>query len=214
MDSASKTCHPCRSRAESRNTALVSKPRVPTRSCPHGPTRGNTRTVSPGSEKGQYSALRPLDEAIPGEFDLEGWDSDDDRDNRGPETCLSPPLTPERKKRKGQATFSKGSSPLCPPMIHLFSPLERQLTGIPAVGREMARSGRQARKHLVSESSHLDPPPPNGEMVTAERAPTRASSSSSSRLDFGPYSALRSFDQADPRELAREGWNSDAAQRR
>jgi hypothetical protein len=70
------------------------------------PKRGSTRTVSPGSEKGPYSALRPLDEALPGELDLEGWDSDDDRDNRDPETCLSPSLTPERKKSKGQATFS------------------------------------------------------------------------------------------------------------
>ena len=40
----------------------------------------------------------PRPEALPGELDLEGWDSDDDRDNRGPETCLSPFPVPERKK--------------------------------------------------------------------------------------------------------------------
>ena len=39
---------------------------------------------------------------------------------------------------------------------------------------------------------------------------TRSSSPSSSRSDFGPFSALRSFDDADPRELAGEGWDSDA----
>ena len=39
---------------------------------------------------------------------------------------------------------------------------------------------------------------------------TRSSSSSSSRLDFGPFSALRPFDDADPRELAGKGWDSDA----
>ena len=36
------------------------------------------------------------------------------------------------------------------------------------------------------------------------------SSSASSRSDLGPFSALRSFDDADPRELAGEGWDSDA----
>jgi hypothetical protein len=145
---------------------------APTRCCPHGPKRGSIRTVSPGSEKGPYSA---------------GWDSDDDRDNRGPETCLSPSLTPERKKRKGQATFSKGSSPLCPPMINMGSPLEGRLTGILATGREMARRGGQARRHLVSESPHPDPPSPNREKVTAGGTLTQSSFSSSSRSDFGPF---------------------------
>jgi len=171
----------------------------------YGPKRG-----SPGSEKGPYSALRPLDEALPGELDLEGWDSDDDRDNRGPETCLSPSAVPERKKRKGMETFSKGSSPLCPPMINLGSPLEGRLTGILAAGGEMAGRGGQARGHQVSESPHPDPPSPNREKVTAGGALTRSSPSSSSRSDFGPFSALRSFDDADPRELAGEGWDSDA----
>ena len=39
---------------------------------------------------------------------------------------------------------------------------------------------------------------------------TRSSSPPSSRSDFGPFSALRPFDDADPRELAGEGWDSDA----
>ncbi len=37
-----------------------------------------------------------------------------------------------------------------------------------------------------------------------------SSSPPSSRSDFGPFSALRPFDDADPRELASEGWDSDA----
>ena len=38
---------------------------------------------------------------------------------------------------------------------------------------------------------------------------TRSSSSSSSRLDFGPFSSLRPLDDADPWELAGQGWDSD-----
>jgi len=192
-DSTSKTCHSCRSRTDSRNTGSASKLRAPTRSCPHGSKRGRTRTVSPGSEKEPYSALRPLDEALPGELDLEGWESDDDRDNRGPETCLSPSLVPERKKRKGQITVSIGSTPLRPPMFKAGSPFEGRLTGILADGGAMARSGGQAKEHLVSESPHSNPPSTNKEKVTAGGTPTRSTSSASSRSDFGPFSALRSF---------------------
>ncbi len=209
MDSASKTCHSCHSRTDSRKGS-ASKLRAPTRSCPHGIKRGRTRTVSPGSEREPYSALRPLDETLPGELDLEGWDSDDDRDNRVPETCLSPSPVPERKKRKGQITVSIGSAPLRPPMIKAGSPFEGQLTGILADGGAMARSGGQAREHQVSESPHPNPPSTNKEKVTDGGTLTRSSSSASSRSDFGPFSALRSFDDADPRELAGEGWDSDA----
>jgi hypothetical protein len=71
MDSASKLCHSCRPRTDSRNTGSAPKPRTPIRSCPHGSKRGRTKTVSPRSEKEPYSALRPLNEALPGELDLE-----------------------------------------------------------------------------------------------------------------------------------------------
>jgi len=74
----------------------------------------------------------------------------------------------------------------------------------------MARSGGQARKHQVSESPHPHPPSMAKEKVTVEGTLTRSSSSVSSSSDFGPFSALRSFDDADPRELAGEGWDSDA----
>ncbi len=39
---------------------------------------------------GHGTALRPLDEARPGELEGERWGSDDDWDNQGPETCLLP----------------------------------------------------------------------------------------------------------------------------
>ena len=39
---------------------------------------------------------------------------------------------------------------------------------------------------------------------------SRTSSSSSVGSDPGPFSVMRPLDDADPRELAREGWDSDA----
>ena len=196
MDSASKTCHSCRSSAEPRNPGLAFKPKSSNRSCPHGSKRCRTRKVSPGSEMRPYSALRPLDEALPGELDLEGWDSDDDRDNRGPERHLSPSPVPERKKKKGLEAFSNGSSSPCPPMTNLGSPLNVRPTEVFADGGEMAGRGGNARVRQVSESPHPDPPPPNRDKIAAGGTLTRSSSSSSSRSsrsDFGfftPYGHL------------------------
>ena len=53
-------------------------------------------------------------------------------------------------------------------------------------------------------------PSPADEALADGGTRTRSSSPSSSRSDFGPFIALRSFDDADPRELAGEGWDSDA----
>ena len=66
------------------------------------------------------------------------------------------------------------------------------------------------RENTKSVSPHSHPPSTNKEKVTARGTLTRSSSSASSGSDFGPFSALRSFDDADPRELAGEGWDSDA----
>ena len=212
LDSASKLCHSCRSRADPRNASSAPKSSTPIRSCLHGSKRGRTKTASPRSEKEPYSALRPLDEALPGELDLEGWDSDDDRDNRGPETCLSPSPVPERKKRKGQGMVSIGYAPPSPPATKAgSSPSEGRPTGMPADdGGAMARSGGQVREHQVSYLPHPHPSSLTQEKVTAGDTLSRTSSSASSRSDFGPFSAIRSFDDADPRELAGEGWDSDA----
>ena len=118
---------------------------------------------------------------------------------------LIPSPVPERKKRKGQITVSIGSAPLRPPIIKAGSPFEGRLTGILADGGAMARSGGQAREHQVSESPHPNPPSTNREKVTAGGTRTRSSSSASSKSGFGPFSALRSFDDADPQELAGYG---------
>ena len=77
-------------------------------------------------------------------------------------------------------------------------------------GGAMARSGGQVREHQVSYLPHPHPSSLTQEKVTAGDTLSRTSSSASSRSDFGPFSAIRSFDDADPRELAGEGWDSDA----
>jgi hypothetical protein len=53
-------------------------------------------------------------------------------------------------------------------------------------------------------------PTPAEEALIEGGTRTRSSSPPSSRSDFGPLSSLRSFEDADPRELAGEGWDSDA----
>jgi hypothetical protein len=51
-------------------------------------------------DTGPYSALRPLDEALPGDLDGEGWGSDDDWDYRGPATCVPPPFGAQAPRRR------------------------------------------------------------------------------------------------------------------
>ena len=52
-------------------------------------------------------------------------------------------------------------------------------------------------------------PTPAAEALADGGTRTRSSSPPSSRSDFGPFSAQRSFDDVDPRELAGEGWDSE-----
>ena len=123
MDPVSKTCHSCRSRAEPNNAGSAPKPKTSIRFCPPGAKRRRTRKISPESDLEPYSVMRPLDDALPEELDLEGWDSDDDRDNRGPETCLSPsPVQQVRKKRKGSGALPTRSSPPYSPLVNLGPP--------------------------------------------------------------------------------------------
>jgi len=66
-------------------------------------------------------------------------------------------------------------------------------------------------QHVHSRSAHSSPLLPTGpKQMEAHEHGVCLLRSSSSRSDFGPFSALRSFDDADPRELAGEGWDSDA----
>ena len=153
-----------------------------------------------------YSALRPLDEALPGELDHEGWASEEDRDYRGygwdyDSDWASPGESPPRGDRAvgergtvhGGKERSRGRkrrhASISPANSHrrndrfltLASPEDKDFA--PALGRESP----SAEGLMVVESS----PSPTG-------------------LVFGPFSALRSFDDAAPGELAGEGWDSDA----
>ena len=69
--------------------------------------------------------------------------------------------------------------------------------------------GERAESASPIEVPSLSPTPAD-EALAEGGTRTRSSSPSSSRSDFGPFSALRSFDDADPRELAGESWDSDA----
>ena len=94
-----------------------------------------------------------------------------------------------------------GCSSDCDLQLHRLPPDELLAGGI---------WGITTRRRRCQAPALRRPPSPNREKVTAGGALTRPSSSSSSRSDFGPFSALRSCDDADPRELAGEGWDSDA----
>ena len=50
---------------------------------PAGVGKRRAKRATPGQDMGSYSALRPLDEVLPGELDNEGWDSEEDKDYRG-----------------------------------------------------------------------------------------------------------------------------------
>jgi hypothetical protein len=104
-----------------------------------------SRVGHSGSDMGPYSCvMRPLDEALPGELDLKGWDSDDNRDNRGPETCLSPsPVQQVRKKSKGSGAFPTRSSPPYSPLVNLGPPPNIWPTGaLTGGGGGAGRSGK------------------------------------------------------------------------
>ena len=111
--------------------------------------------------------MRSLDEAVPGEMNSEGRDSDDDRDNRGPEACLSPSPVPKRRKNIGVEALFNGSSSPCPPMTDLGSSLNVRLLKVFADGGEVAGRGGKATVRPVSESPHSDPRLPNRDKVVA-----------------------------------------------
>jgi hypothetical protein len=107
LDAISKTCPSCRLQVDPPKRAPVTTPsETPFHfRPPRGGRRRSKRPVSPGSDMEPYSALRPLDQARPEELAGEGWGSDDDWDNRGLETCLSPPpATPPRRWGMGRKT--------------------------------------------------------------------------------------------------------------
>ena len=119
---------------------------------------------------------------------------------------LIPLPGPREKEEKGAGN---GLHRICPSQpttaSKAGSPSEGRPTGLPADGGAMARSGGQVREHQVSESPHPHPYSMTQEKVTAGDTLSRMSSSASSKSGFGPFSALRSFDDADPQELAGYG---------
>ena len=110
-------------------------------------------------------------------------------------------MTPSPRKTSHKSQVNRRRSSDCDLQLHRLPPDELLAGGI---------WGITTRRRRCQAPALRRPPSPNREKVTAGGALTRSSSSSSSRSDFGPFSALRSFDDADPRELAGEGWDSDA----
>jgi hypothetical protein len=183
--------------------------KTPFRFRPPGAGRRRPRNVSP-SDTGPYGALLPLDEALPEEFDLEGWDSNDDRDNRGPETCLSPsPVMMVRRKRKGVGNLLTRPSLSCSHTSDLGL-LTRRTLGAPKDGGGELGCGGNSREQRASVSPPPVPLSPGRGRGEDGPTPTRSSSPSSLGSDFGPFSAMRPLDQANSQELAGEGWDSDA----
>ena len=65
-----KKCHSCCSTADTSTAGSAAR-------------TGRVKRAKTGQDTVPYSALRPLDEALPGELDHEGWASEEDRDYRG-----------------------------------------------------------------------------------------------------------------------------------
>ena len=104
------------------------------------------------------------------------------------------PLRRSKRRRDQRAPGSTLGSPSDPQDLEVRE-------GATGEGEQSTASPIDARSLL---------PTPADEALADGGTRTRSSSPPSSRSDFGPFSALRSFDDADPRELAREGSDSDA----
>ncbi len=79
-----KTRHSCSSPADTSTVGSTSTSTKPSsRLPPSGAGKCRAKRAKPGQDMGPYSALRPLDEALPGELDHEGWASEEDKDYRG-----------------------------------------------------------------------------------------------------------------------------------
>ena len=95
-------------------------------------------------------------------------------------------------------------------MVNLGPPPSIWPTGALTGGGGGAGRGGKSRSHQACESPPPASPSPERERVEDGRTRTRSPSPSSPRSDFGPFNAMRPFDDADPRDLVGEGWNSDA----
>ena len=155
---------------------------------------------------GPFSALRSFDDAEPGELAGEGWDSDADWGFRGPGSGRPSP-SPPREERGHLMCAGGRSQPSLGRCQHTPGPRKRRHALIsPATlhrrnDRLLTLAASEGRDFAVAQRRRS----PRAEGLTAAE-----SSPSPTGLVFGPSSALRSFDDADPGELAGEGWDSDA----
>ena len=195
-----KTCHSCSSPADtskagSASTSIKPSSRLP----PSGAGKCRAKRAKPGQDMGPYSALRPLDEALPGELGHEGWESEEDKDYRGYGWDYDPDWAPrgESPPRLGCRSVG-GRGP-----VQDGKERSRATGGLPfggGIGRHPQVS-RECWDFAVAQGRRS---PPKEEPTVAGSSP------SPTGLVFGPFSALRPFDDTEPGELAGEGWSSDA----
>jgi hypothetical protein len=148
----------------------------------------------------------PFDDAEPGELAGEGWSSDADWGFRGPGSCRSSPSPP--RAERGHLMRTGGRSQ--PPPGRCQHP--------PGTRKRRHASISPANLHRRNDRLLTFETPEDKDFAAAQgcRSPPAegltavGSSPSPTGLVFGPFSALRSLDDADPGELAGEGWNSDA----
>jgi hypothetical protein len=150
---------------------------------------------------GPFSALLPFDDDEPGELAGEGWDSDADWGFRGPGSGRSSPSPPREERGHLMRTGEQSQSSLgrCQP-----PPGTRKL-------RHASISPANLHRHNNQLLTLATPEDRDFAVAQGRRSPpvegltAGGSSPSPTGLVFGPFSALRSFDDADPGELAGEG---------
>jgi hypothetical protein len=176
-----------------------------------------TRASSSSSSKpdfGPFIDLRAFDDADPRELAGEGWDSNADWGYGDPETCYSEVDGGNKTKQSRRKDSTSDIAPLRRSTRRRDHRALGSTHGSPSDPRNLGTregaigEGGQSTASPSSARSLL--PTPADEVQADGGTRTRSSSPSSSRSDFGPFSALRSFDDADPLDLAGEGWDSDA----